>query len=186
MNNIEDINLWIKTLEVYQSILKVNENEKEFIIDRIKYFKEKIDLYNKQYLTVVNPSKKEINEVYISLKKRILFIYLEDYLNKNYNHYNGVRFFIDEDGYETYTDEFSEYTNKRNKFKDEIINEIHELIYNTDLPLDLVYKKILLKRKYKQIYNYDRIGLEINEFIQLQLVDYFTQNNLELIKKLLK
>jgi hypothetical protein len=55
-----------------------------------------------------------------------------------------------------------------------------------NLPLDLVYKKILLKRKYGEYYKYDKIGLEINEFIQLKLVEFWSKKNVELLKKLVK
>jgi len=59
MDNIEDVNSWIKILECYKNILKVSDNEKEYIIDRIQFYEAKVDNYNKQYLTIVNPTKKK-------------------------------------------------------------------------------------------------------------------------------
>jgi hypothetical protein len=167
MDNIEDVNSWIKILECYKNILKVSDNEKEYIIDRIQFYEAKLDNYNKQYLTIVNPTKKEISLVYNSLKKKIIFMYVNAFLDKNVK-------------------KSKTYTIDLWSCRLEIENEIHDSVYNMNLPLDLVYKKILLKRKYGEYYKYDKIGLEINEFIQLQLVEFWSKKNVELLKKLVK
>ena len=167
MDNIEDVNSCIKILEYYKNILKVSDNEKEYIINRIEFYESKVDNYNKQYLTIVNPTKKEISLVYNSLKKKIIFMYVNAFLDKNVKKSK------------TYTIDLS-------SCRLEIENEIHDSVYNMNLPLDLVYKKILLKRKYGEYYKYDKIGLEINEFIQLQLVEFWSKKNVELLKKLVK
>jgi len=162
MDNIEDVNSWIKILECYKNILKVSDNEKEYIIDRIQFYEAKVDNYNKQYLTIVNPTKKEVALVYNSLKKKIIFMYVNTFLDKNVKKSKTYKI-----------DLWS--------CRLEIENEIHDSVYNMNLPLDLVYKKILLKRKYGEYYKYDKIGLEINEFIQLKLVEFWSKKKMYLL-----
>jgi len=71
-------------------------------------------------------------------------------------------------------------------FEELQFSNLGRIKHNNNLPLDLVYKKILLKRKYGEYYKYDKIGLEINEFIQLKLVEFWSKKNVELLKKLVK
>jgi len=115
MDNIEDVNSWIKILECYKNILKVSDNEKEYIIDRIQFYEAKVDNYNKQYLTIVNPTKKEVALVYNSLKKKIIFMYVNTFLDKNVKKSKTYKI-----------DLWS--------CRLEIENEIHDSVYNMNLP----------------------------------------------------
>lgn len=169
----------------------------DIVRDIIKSNCDKIAIYNKKELNVINPTKRELGGVSRSLKRVVHNAYLSPIKSKlgsaigffelsdrYYEHENvGVECNCElcikegkaEDDFYINKDKLIEPLNVLEK-------EIWDKCEKTILPKEILNAKILLIRNNPTSHLYNKIEAELNEFLKIKFLEAFNEQNEEFIK----
>ena len=138
-------------IELKKSLLYLNNDDKSLVDVMISKYEAIISEYNKNNLTVMNPTKTEIGKIMGGLKVMVKAKYLNNIKSQKSINKVDAHFL------------FMEASNK------------------TIIPQELVDGKILLRRRVNNSYEYTPLELALNQYLNIEILKEFNNQNKQLI-----
>jgi hypothetical protein len=194
----------VKAIEHLKRSLPFLDVEDSLEVKRmLSSYAERIEAYNKENATIINPTKAELGVVKVAFAStvgRTYFKPIKDAISQFMKDDLDDDAFLSENGwghikdYDDWTDEMQEkaqacqdeinrHNQPYNALIDEWQNEFQEAMSKTNLSDKIVTAKIIMKRRVKDYYNMDAAEREMNAFLLEQMRNEFVEQNTEFMKK---
>ena len=178
-------NEYLKMAAVY-----LNDEHVELINNIIELYSEDIAYFNNKQLTVINPTKTELGLIRSALKKIVRGYYSDYFITAPEFVYSDTykeHYKLYEDCcYCEHCDEQLDLSEKHySKYDDinrELEIEIKNACSNTIIPEDIINAKILLRRRQPNSFQYNKLEVELNEYLNAKMLEEFINQNQEFIK----
>lgn len=172
------------------AIVYLNNEHVELINNIIELYSKEINCFNNKQITVINPTKTELGLISSALKKIVRGYYS--------NYFIPVPEFVYSDTYKEHyklyedccccehCDEQLDLSEKHyNKYDDknrELEIELKNACSKTIIPEDIINAKILLRRRQPNSFQYNKLEVELNEYLNAKMLEAFINQNQDFIK----